>query len=100
MGAHNNLRQLVIAIGDGEVQGGEAVVLLTLVEERDEDHLDDVLDCVWEVPDQSSSNLGVDQAEEKGVKIKTRNLFPKMRMWRRVSPREPRCCIFQTARWS
>ena len=23
-----------------------------------------------------------------------------MRIWRRVSPREPRCCIFQTALWS
>ena len=28
------------------------------------------------------------------------HLLPKMRIWRRVSPRDPRCCIFQTALWS
>ena len=61
-----HLGQLVIPVGDGEVEGRQAVVLLALVGLSGVcdslGHLDQVLDRVGEVPDEGPGDLRVDQA--------------------------------------
>ena len=60
-----HLGQLVIPVGDGEVEGRQAVVLLALVGLSGVcdslGHLDQVLDRVGEVPDEGPGDLRVDQ---------------------------------------
>ena len=66
-----DLGKLVIAICDSKVQWSQPVVLLALqikIRIRSSDlssdiYLDDILDGVWKMPNEGSSNLCVDQTE-------------------------------------